>query len=82
MTVYFGNLRYEVTEIELREILKEYGRIIKIRVPKDYETGRSRGFAFIDMSTPEEEEHLIQELDEAEWMERELKVRKATPRQR
>ena len=80
MTVYVGNLSYNATEDDLREVFQEYGSIKRIQVPLDRETGRMRGFAFVEMSQDEEEEAAIEDLDGAEWMGRTLKVNKARPR--
>lgn len=63
MTVFIGGLHPVVTEVELREMLSEYGAIKQIKIPKDRETGEPRGFAFIDMGSEAEETVVIEELD-------------------
>ena len=80
MTVYVGNLSYSATEDDLNEVFKEYGSVKRIQVPTDRETGRMRGFAFVEMSEESEEDKAIEDLDGAEWMGRTLKVNKARPR--
>ncbi|MEM1310325.1 MAG: RNA-binding protein [Cyanobacteria bacterium P01_D01_bin.71] len=80
MTVYVGNLSYSATEDDLNEVFKEYGSVKRIQVPTDRETGRMRGFAFVEMSDDAEENAAIEDLDGAEWMGRTLKVNKARPR--
>ena len=80
MTVYVGNLSYNATEDDLNEVFKEYGSVKRIQVPVDRETGRMRGFAFVEMSEDTEENAAIEDLDGAEWMGRTLKVNKARPR--
>ncbi|MEM6837754.1 MAG: RNA-binding protein [Cyanobacteria bacterium P01_C01_bin.120] len=80
MTVYVGNLSYSATEDDLNEVFKEYGSVKRIQVPTDRETGRMRGFAFVEMSDDAEEDKAIEDLDGAEWMGRTLKVNKARPR--
>ena len=80
MTVYIGNLSYSATEDDLNEVFKEYGSVKRIQVPTDRETGRVRGFAFVEMSEDAEENAAIEDLDGAEWMGRTLKVNKARPR--
>lgn len=80
MTVYVGNLSYKVTEEDLNSVFAEYGTVKRIQLPVDRMTGKMRGFAFVDMASDEEEEQLIENLDEAEWMGRTLKVNKARPR--
>ncbi len=81
MAVYVGNLSYDVTEEDLSLVFAEYGSVKRVKVPVDRETGRMRGFAFVDMSTDEEEDKVIDILDGAEWMGRTLKVNKAKPRE-
>ncbi|HEY9606949.1 MAG TPA: RNA-binding protein [Allocoleopsis sp.] len=81
MSIYVGNLSYEVTEEDLSEIFAEYGTVKRVQMPKDRETGRLRGFAFIEMETDTEETAAIDALDGAEWMGRDLKVNKAKPRE-
>lgn len=81
MTIYVGNLAYQATEEDVREVFAEYGKVSKVTIPNDRETGRPRGFAFVEMSTDAEEDSAITELDGAEWMGRELKVNKARPKE-
>ena len=81
MSIYAGNLSYQVTENDLKEVFKEYGTVKRVQLPTDRETGRLRGFAFVEMSTDAEEEAAITALDGAEWMGRSLKVNKAKPRE-
>jgi len=82
MSIYVGNLAYEVTQEDLTEVFGEYGTVRRVHLPKDRETGKFRGFAFVEMDTPAEEETAIEELDGAEWMGREIKVNKARPREK
>ncbi|MGK7888431.1 MAG: RNA recognition motif domain-containing protein [Leptolyngbyaceae cyanobacterium] len=81
MSVYVGNLSYNVTKEDLEQVFCEYGKVSRVSLPMDRETGRPRGFAFVDMSTEEEETAVIAALDGAEWMDREMKVNKAKPRE-
>lgn len=81
MSIYVGNLSYEVAEEDLSEIFAEYGTVKRVQMPKDRETGKLRGFAFIEMETDAEETAAIEALDGAEWMGRDLKVNKAKPRE-
>ncbi|MEM9006930.1 MAG: RNA-binding protein [Cyanobacteria bacterium P01_F01_bin.86] len=81
MSVYVGNLSYSVTQDDLTEVFGEYGTVKRIHLPTDRETGRMRGFAFVEMETDAEEEAAIEALDGAEWMGRDLKVNKAKPRE-
>jgi RNA recognition motif-containing protein len=81
MTIYVGNLSYDVTEDDLKGVFKEYGEVKQVQLPVDRETGRVRGFAFVEMITEAEETSAIEKLDGAEWMDRTLKVNKAKPRE-
>lgn len=81
MSVYVGNLSFKVTEDDLIQTFSEYGSVKNVQLPKDRETGRMRGFAFVEMEAESEEAAAIEALDGAEWMGRELKVNKAKPRE-
>jgi RNA recognition motif-containing protein len=81
MSIYVGNLSYQVVEEDLREAFGEYGTVKRVQLPTDRETGRMRGFAFVEMETEAEEQSAIEALDGAEWMGRDLKVNKAKPRE-
>ena len=82
MSIYVGNLSFEVTKEDLMEVFRDYGTVKKVALPTDRETGRVRGFAFVELSTEEEEQKAIEDLDGAEWMGRTMKVNKARPRER
>ncbi|NJM78017.1 MAG: RNA-binding protein [Acaryochloridaceae cyanobacterium RU_4_10] len=81
MSIYVGNLSYEVTQDDLNQTFAEYGTVKQVKLPTDRETGRLRGFAFVEMSSEAEETAAIEALDGAEWMGRDLKVNKAKPRE-
>ena len=55
MSIYVGNLSYEVTQDELNQVFAEYGTVKRVQLPTDRETGRLRGFAFVEMGTEAEE---------------------------
>jgi len=80
MSIYVGNLSFDATQDDINEVFVEYGSVKSVKVPTDRETGRVRGFAFVEMSSDAEEEAAIAALDGAEWMGRTLKVNKARPR--
>ncbi|PSN18386.1 RNA-binding protein [filamentous cyanobacterium CCP5] len=80
MTIYVGNLSFQATEDDIRDVFNEYGEVTRISLPTDRETGRKRGFAFVDMAEETHEDAAIAELDGAEWLGRELRVNKARPR--
>ncbi|MDX2214600.1 MAG: RNA-binding protein [Oculatellaceae cyanobacterium bins.114] len=81
MSIYVGNLSYEVTQDGLTQVFAEYGTVKRVQLPTDRETGRMRGFAFVEMESEAEETAAIEALDGAEWMGRDLKVNKAKPRE-
>jgi RNA recognition motif-containing protein len=81
MSIYVGNLSYDVTEQDVTQAFGEYGTVTRVHLPTDRETGRMRGFAFVEMSAESEENAAIEALDGAEWMGRDLKVNKAKPRE-
>lgn len=81
MSLYVGNLSYDVTQENLNTVFSEYGSVKQVTLPIDRETGRVRGFAFVEMSTEAEETAALEGLDGAEWMGRNLKVNKARPRE-
>jgi RNA recognition motif-containing protein len=81
MSIYVGNLSYQITSEHLTQTFGEYGSVRRVQLPTDRETGRLRGFAFVEMSSEAEEAAAIEALDGAEWMGRDLKVNKARPRE-
>lgn len=81
MSVYVGNLSYDVTQDDLTSVFAEYGTVKRVQIPTDRETGRPRGFGFVEMGSDAEEDAAIEALDGAEWMGRSLKVNKAKPRE-
>lgn len=81
MSIYVGNLSFQVTQDDIANVFAEYGTVKRVQVPTDRETGRPRGFAFVEMEQEAEEAAAIDALDGAEWMGRNLKVNKAKPRE-
>lgn len=81
MSIYVGNLSYKVTLEDLSNVFAEYGTVKRVQLPTDRETGRPRGFGFVEMSSDAEEAAAIEALDGAQWMGRDLRVNKAKPRE-
>lgn len=81
MSIYVGNLSFQATQEDITQAFGEYGTVKRVQLPTDRETGRLRGFAFVEMETEAEEEAAIEALDGTEWMGRDLKVNKARPRE-
>ncbi len=81
MNIYVGNLSYQLTENELAELFSEFGEVESAKIVMDRETGRSKGFGFIEMTNEEQGDAAINELDGKEVNGRNLKVNKARPRE-
>ena len=81
MSIYVGNLSYDVTQEDLKEVFQDYGTVTRVYLPTDAETGKMRGFGFVEMENEEQEDKAIETLDGAEWMGREMRVNKAKPRE-
>ena len=80
MSIYVGNLSYDVTREDIEDVFNEYGRVNRVSLPMDRESGRPRGFAFVEMAAKEDEAKAIEALDGAEWMGRVMRVNEAKPR--
>jgi cold-inducible RNA-binding protein len=78
--LYVGNLSYETTDDTLRTLFAEFGEIESVNVITDRYTGRSRGFAFVEMATEEAAQAAMSALNGKQVDEREIKVDKAKPR--
>lgn len=81
MSIYVGNISFDVNEEDVKEIFSEYGSVQKVHLPTDRDTGRMRGFGFVDMENEAQEEAAITALNGAEWCGRSLKVNKSRPRE-
>ena len=82
MNIYVGNLSYGMTEDELREAFSEYGDVSSVKILSDRETGRSRGFGFVEMPNQSEGEAAVAQLNGKELGGRTLRVNEARPRER
>ncbi len=80
MTIYVGNLSFDAEVEDLQNLFSEYGSVRKCSLPLDRETGRKRGFAFVEMAEASDEGKAIQDLQDVEWMGRMIRVNKAEPR--
>ena len=81
MNIYVGNLPFETTEDSLRVSFSEHGQVSSARLITDRETGRSRGFGFIEMADNSEAEAAIQALSGKDFNGRALTVNEAKPRE-
>jgi RNA recognition motif-containing protein len=78
--LYVGNLAYSVTEADLRETFTETGNVADVKVVLDRESGRPRGFAFVEMSTDDEAAKAMQTLNGREIQGRAISVSEARER--
>lgn len=81
MNLYIGNLSYDVTEEELRAAFQQYGNVTSVAIIRDRNTGKSRGFGFVEMATDEEGQAAVNGLNGQELKGRTLKVSVAYPKQ-
>lgn len=79
--LYVGNLSFDVTETDLRDMLAQHGPVNEINVIMDKVTGRARGFAFATMNTEEGAKAAILALNGKDWKGRALTVNEARPRE-
>lgn len=82
MNIYVGNLSYGMSEDELREAFSAHGEVSSVKILTDRETGRSRGFGFVEMPNASEGEKAISQLNGKELGGRALRVNEARPRER
>jgi RNA recognition motif-containing protein len=80
VNIYVGNLPYTTTDAELQQTFEAYGAVSRTKVITDRETGRSRGFGFVEMATDAEAEAAIEALNGADFSGRRLIVNKARPK--
>ena len=81
MKLYVGNLAFQTTSEELQEMFAQAGTVESAAVVEDRDTGRSRGFGFVEMSTKEEAAAAIEQFNGKEVNGRALKVNEAKPRE-
>jgi len=79
--LYVGNLSYQTTEDDLRTLFAKAGQVASVAVIKDRDTGNSKGFAFVEMSTQAEAQKAVSMLNGSSLEDRELKVNLAKPRE-
>jgi RNA recognition motif-containing protein len=80
MNIYVSNLNYRTGDQELEQLFAEYGTVSSARIIKDRETGRSRGFGFVEMDSEEEGQKAIDGLNGTEFKERSITVSVAKER--
>ena len=80
MNIYVGNLPFRTSESELEQLFAEYGTVESAAVITDRDTGRSRGFGFVEMPNADEAQKAIEELNGFSMGGRDLRVNEARPR--
>lgn len=80
MNIYVGNISYDTSEDDLREAFEEYGEVDSVSIITDRDSGRSKGFGFVEMPNDEEAQAAMDGLNEQDFMGRTLNVNKARPR--
>jgi cold-inducible RNA-binding protein len=78
--LFVGNLNFQTTESELRVLFEPFGQVARVHIAKDRETGRARGFAFVEMPNDDEASKAMAGLDGKEVGGRNLKVNEARPK--
>jgi RNA recognition motif-containing protein len=81
MNIYVGNLSYGMSEDELRQAFSAHGEVSSVKILMDRETGRSRGFGFVEMPNQNEAEAAIAQLNGKDVGGRALRINEARPRE-
>ena len=81
MKLYIGNLSYQATEQDLKDLFGTYGEIVSVNIIKDKFTNRAKGFAFVEMASDDGGRQAISALHETEFKQRKLIVNEARPRE-
>lgn len=81
MNLYISNLSYNISDEDLRQLFADYGEITSAKVIMDRETGRSRGFGFVELSDDELAKKAIEELNQASYDGKVINITEARPRE-
>ena len=81
MNIYVGNLSFDATEEDVRQAFAEYGEVSSVKIITDRETGRPRGFGFVEMPDSDQAKKAIESLNETEIAGRSVTVNEARPKQ-
>ena len=81
MNIYVGNISYQASEEDLRQAFEAHGEVDSARIITDRETGRSKGFGFVEMSNDDQAKAAIEALNGTEIADRSVTVNEARPRQ-
>lgn len=80
MNIYIGNLNYKLTEDEIRKTFEQFGTVSSVKLITDRDTGKAKGFGFVEMQNDEEARSAISSLSGSELQGREMVVNEARPR--
>jgi RNA recognition motif-containing protein len=80
MNIYIANISFKAREQDLKELFQDHGSVDSVKIVTDRETGRSRGFGFVEMPSPEEGKRAIEALNGYEYEGRKLVVNEARER--
>jgi cold-inducible RNA-binding protein len=81
MNIYVGNLSYDATDEDLRKTFEAHGEVAKATVIMDRDTGRAKGFGFVEMPNSQEAQNAIQQLNGVSLMGRNITVNEARPKE-
>lgn len=81
MNIYLGNISYSATEDGIKKLFEQFGRVSAVKIIMDKFTGKSKGFAFVEMENRDEGLRAINELDGKDFLGRNIKVNEARPRE-
>lgn len=77
MNIYIGNISYNMTDQEIKEVFTSFGNVLSVKIIYDKQTGRSKGYAFVEMENEEDGQNAIKSLNETEIKGRNVKVNSA-----
>ncbi len=81
MNIFISNLNYNTVESELQELFEQYGTVESAKIIMDRDTGRSRGFGFVEMPNDQEALQAIEQLNEREFKSKVLRIAQARPKE-
>lgn len=81
MNIFVAKLNFKTQEHQLQRLFEGYGEVVSAKLVMDRETGRSKGFGFVEMSSDDDAQEAIRQLNESEFDERTIVVKEARPRE-
>ena len=82
MNIYVANISFRASEGQLKELFQQFGEVTSVKIVTDRETGRSRGFGFVEMANDSEGQQAIAQLNGTSFSDRNLVVNEARPSER